>query len=808
MERYICIHGHFYQPPRENPWLEEVELQDSAYPYHDWNDRITAECYAPNAASRILDSRGRIIDIVSNYSRISFNFGPTLLSWMERRRPEVHEAIVEADRQSRERFSGHGSALAQVYNHMIMPLANKRDKTTQVLWGIRDFQKRFGRDPEGMWLSETAADVETLEVLAEAGIKFTLLAPRQAKRVRPRGSEDWVDVGHGSVDPTRPYLCILPSGREITLFFYDGPISQKLAFEGLLASGENFAKALLSGFSEGRDWPQIMHIATDGESYGHHHKRGDMALAFCIHYIESNNLAKITNYGEYLERHPPTHAAEIHDNSSWSCVHGIERWKSHCGCNSGGNPGWNQEWRKPLREALDGVRDALVPLHEKETAGLLKDPWEARNGYIQIILDRSEENLNRFLSTHAARELGKGEREKVLKFLEAQRHAMLMYTSCGWFFDEISGIETVQILQYASRAMQLCLESGFNGLEERFMATLESAASNIPSLKNGAKVFEEYVRPCRLDLLRVAAHYAVSSLFEDYAETTNLNGYYVESHVRELTEAGIQKMVMGRALIRSQITLEEMEFSFAVLHLGDHNLNGGVRRFLGEELFSQMIGEITEAFARSDIPEVFRLIDKHFEAHNYSLWHLFKEEQRKVLNLMLSATLEDAEVSHRRLYERHYPMMNVLKEMNIPIPKALSTSVEFTLNRDLQNSVEGKEFDPERFQRLMAEVSKWPVELDKTTLAFVAEKKIKSLLEGFYKEPGQAPGLEGITEEVRLLTGLSLNLDIWEAQNLYFLIAREHRPAWEEGAGRKEPEAMKCLKYFSELGQCLQVKGP
>ncbi|HYE72224.1 MAG TPA: glycoside hydrolase, partial [Blastocatellia bacterium] len=322
MNRYVCIHGHFYQPPRENPWLEAIELQDSAYPYHDWNERITGECYAPNAASRLLDGEDRITEIVNNYARISFNFGPTLLTWMEKHAPETYQALLEADRESRKLFSGHGSAIAQVYNHIIMPLANERDKITQIIWGMRDFTARFGRQPEGMWLAETAVDIPTLELLAAHGIKFTILAARQAGRVRPVNSEHWVDVSNGRVDPKMPYLCRLPSGSTISLFLYDGPISQSIAFEGLLMNGEILANRLLGAFTE-QTQSQLVHIATDGETYGHHHRYGDMALAYCLRFLESHGLAKITIYGEYLEKFPPTHEVEILENTSWSCAHGI-----------------------------------------------------------------------------------------------------------------------------------------------------------------------------------------------------------------------------------------------------------------------------------------------------------------------------------------------------------------------------------------------------------------------------------------------------------------------------------------------------
>jgi alpha-amylase/alpha-mannosidase (GH57 family) len=469
MDRYVCIHGHFYQPPRENPWIESIELQDSAYPYHDWNERVTAECYAANAVSRILDGERRITQIVNNYARISFNFGPTLLSWMERNAPEVYAAVIDADGESQRTFSGHGSALAQPYNHIIMPLANKRDKYTQVIWGIRDFQHRFGRDPEGMWVPETAVDLETLETLAELGIRFTILAPRQAKRVKPAKGKDWQDVSNGCIDPTMPYTLHLASGRTIAVFFYDDPISRAVAFEGLLSSGEEFARRLVNAFSDQRGRPQLVHIATDGETYGHHHRYGDMALAYALDYMESRKAATVTNYGEYLEKNPPSFDVEIIENTSWSCAHGIERWRSDCGCNSGGHPGWNQAWRAPLREAFDWLRDTLAPLYEEKARRVLEDPWAARDEYIRVLLDRSPDSVELFLTVHAAKRLKESDKTEALKLLELQRHAMLMYTSCGWFFDELSGIETVQVIQYAGRAVQLAQQLFGDTIEARFL---------------------------------------------------------------------------------------------------------------------------------------------------------------------------------------------------------------------------------------------------------------------------------------------------------------------------------------------------
>ena len=362
MDHFVCVHGHFYQPPRENAWLEAVEVQDSAYPYHDWNQRVSAECYAPNASSRLLNTDGKVRDINNNYGHISFDVGPTLLSWLATEVPEAYAGVLAGDALTRERF-GHGSAMAQAYNHLILPLANRRDKRTQVLWGLEDFRHRFGRDPEGMWLPETAVDLESLDLMAEAGMRFAILSPHQANRIRPldAGDDAWQDVSGSKVDPTRAYLCLLADGRSINLFFYDGPVSQAIAFENLLANGQRLAERLLGTLSGDRDRPQLVNIATDGESYGHHFKGGDMALAYALEVIEKGDGAKVTNYAAFLDANPPKHQVEILENSSWSCIHGIERWRSDCGCNTGAHPGWNQAWRAPLREAMDWLRDELAP---------------------------------------------------------------------------------------------------------------------------------------------------------------------------------------------------------------------------------------------------------------------------------------------------------------------------------------------------------------------------------------------------------------------------------------------------------------
>jgi len=804
MNRFVCIHGHFYQPPRENPWLDEVEVQDSAYPYHDWNERVTAECYARNAAARILDNNRRIVDIVNNYSKISFNFGPTLLSWMQKKDPEIYAAILEADRLSQENFAGHGSAMAQVYNHMIMPLSNVQDKRSQVIWGIKDFEARFKRKPEGMWLGETAVDLETLDLMAEQGIKFTVLAPHQAKRIK-QGDQDmlWRDVSVAKVDPRVPYRCYLPSGRQIAIFFYDGTISMGVAFEGLLNNGEHFARRLTDNFSVTSPNAQLVHIATDGETYGHHHKFGDMALAYCLHYIESNQLAQLTNYGEFLQKFPPTQEVEIVENSSWSCVHGIERWRSDCGCSTGGQPGWNQKWRAPLRQALDWLRDSLIPLYETQMAGFSNDPWGVRNKYIDVVLDRSEPNMARFLQGLAGRVLTDDEKIKVLKLLEMQTNAMLMYTSCGWFFNEVSGIETVQILKYAARAIQLAQEVAGVNLEEGFITRMTEVISNVPELKDGANIYRTMVKPSVVNLLRVGAHYAMTSLFEKYSSQTNMYSYMVKSEQYDLKQAGRLKLAIGRAMVRSKDTWEQAYVCFAVLHLGDHNFIGGVD-YLSLEEFTKMRQLISNAFLASDIPNVIGIIKDYLKYHNYSLWHLFKEEQQKILNEVLGSTMDDIETSFRQIYDNHYPLMQIKNEISLPLPRMLMTVVEFVLNRDIILVLEQEDVDITRLKLLVEEMKRWSFKRDHANFAFLASERISALMKRFNDHPENIHLLEKIISILELLITLNLDLETWKAQNIYFSMGSKVYPDINSQA-EKDDLANRWVKLFEHLGDILQV---
>lgn len=795
MEKYICIHGHFYQPPRENAWLEVIEVQDSAHPYHDWNERISAECYGPNSASRILNEKGVIKNIINNYSRISFNFGATLLSWMQVYDRETYDAIIEADRESVKNFGGHGSAMAQVYNHIILPLANKRDKETQIIWGIRDFISRFGRLPEGMWLAETAVDIESLELLVKHGIKFTVLAPRQAKAIRKLSDTKWSDVTTESLDTRRPYTCKLPSGKSIALYFYDGQIAQGVAFDGLLYDGKKFADRLLDSFAD-RDEAQLVHIATDGETYGHHHKHGDMALAFCLDYIERNTESCLTNYAEFLAKFPPVYEAMIHENSSWSCVHGVERWRDNCGCNSGGKPNWHQRWRKPLRESLDWLRDELGLIFEREASKVLKDPWKAREDYINIILERNDDNIRKFLKEHCLRDV---EQNHVLRLMEVQRHAMLMYTSCGWFFDEISGIETTQIMQYACRAIQLVSQISETHLEEDFLKRLEEAPSNVPSLENGAQIYRKYVLPAKTNLQRVGMHYAVASIFEEDPESFPVFNYTTQNEIFIRKEAGEQKLVVGVTRVRSNVTRSQKKFAFAVIYMGQHNIIGNISLDMDADIFTAMQEQVVKAFDEGRLGDIIGLMQTYFGSEKYTIWQLFQDEKRKVFNLITRQSMNDLEESLRRIYNRDYPLVNALANNDTPIPTAYRTTFEYILNADLVRCFQTDKINIRQVERIMSELSKWKLAIEDTgRVERLAGESIFKELKRIHAEGQTIRRIERLNRLFPLLRDFKINPNLYKTQNLYFEMSVQHK--------EHNGHTAEWIKQFSLLGDNLGVK--
>jgi alpha-amylase/alpha-mannosidase (GH57 family) len=810
-KRFICIHGHFYQPPRENPWLETVETQDSAAPYHDWNERVCAECYAPNGAARIQNGKNQIMRIINNYGRLSFNFGPTLLSWLKDNAPRTHRMILDGERRSRRFYKGHSSAMAQVYNHIIMPLANHRDRVTQIRWGIADYQYHYGLPPEGMWLAETAADNETLELLAQNGIKFTVLAPYQCKRVRPLKPDTpdaqpaWVDTPDASVDTTQPYRVRFKSGLSLAVFFYNGPTSRAIAFEGLLNSGESFAARLKAGFRESTQ-TQLVHVATDGESYGHHHKHGEMALAYATKLLEQDKTVKLTNYGSFLAQFPPEFECEIVEDTSWSCIHGIERWRSNCGCN-GGRAGWNQEWRTPLRQALDELRDAIAPITEQEGAKLFRDVWAARDAYINVILDRRPESVDRFLERHQTHLLSVDERLRALQLMEMQRHAQLMYTSCGWFFDDISGIETVQVIAYAGRVLQLAdalFGESVAGLEQNFIARMTEAKSNVPKEGDGARIYNEKVRKMEVGLEQVAAHYAISSVFSNFADETDLFCYQVKRISYDIYTSGRGRLALGRAHITSAITGKQQSFSFAVLHFGDQNITAAVKSYADSdaEQFEAFSAEASEQVRKANFPEVIRQIDRYYGHVDYSLTSLFRDEQRRIVGLILDSTLSDIESSLTSIYDDHASLLHYLSQAGLPKPPALTLAAGFAINAGLRRALETDPIDIAMLHSFLHLAKSDQVPLETANLSYIADQRMKRAMVELQLSAGSIEVLDRAHTLARALNEMPFDLNLWQAQNIWYEILRSSNYAL---TALPEEERPKWDKQFSELGDCLSI---
>ncbi len=804
-ERWVCVHGHFYQPPRENPWLDAIEPQPSAAPYPDWNQRITAECYRPNASARIVDGRGQILGIIDNYARMSFDVGPTLMAWLEREAPDVHTAIVRADDASRDRFGGHGAAMAQAYNHLIMPLATRRDQVTQVRWGLRDFRHRFGRDPVGMWLPECAVSTESLEVLAAEGIAFTVLAPYQAARVRAPGAA-WHDVA--AADPGRVYRCPLPSGRSIDLFFYDGGLSRQVAFDKLLTDGAQLADRLVAG-DAGKGATVLAHIATDGETYGHHHRYGDMALAWALTSIERGDHvgARLTVYEEFRARFPATWEVEIRDETAWSCAHGIDRWREDCGCNSGGQPTWRQGWRRPLRDALDWLRDRAADVLERASRDLFVDPWAARDDYVDVLLDRSRSDA--FLDRHAGRVLDAGERVRALELMELGRHAMLMYTSCGWFFDDLAGIETVQILQYAARVCELCERLGGDSgqrVEESFVDRLAGARSNLAAAGDGRQVWRERVVSARVDLPKVVAHWATLQVLADGEPVAeDVYCYRVTPHDVLRRRTGKARLLAGVARVASDLTGEATELVFAVLHVGEHHLVGGVRTEVDPAAWMVFADQLADVFLGADLLATQRVLDRGFGGATFSLGSLFARERAAVLDRILATELRDADAVYRGLYDEHAPLMRFLVRHDLPVPDPFAIAAELVLRRRILGALERPVPSFDEVRATIAEATQVHVDLDTPAIAYAAGLALHRMIDQLAAAPDDPAPVDRLARMAEIAAAMHSPVDLWDAQNAVWRIRQDRLPAWRSRAATGDDAAARLVTAFARLAQAIRV---
>ncbi|MGH7593944.1 MAG: DUF3536 domain-containing protein [Gemmatimonadales bacterium] len=467
--RDIIIHGHFYQPPRQDPWLELVPHEPSAAPDHDWNERITAECYRPLSRAPVVDEHGRVVRVINAYAWCSYDVGPTLFRWLDAHAAAVRDAIVAGDRESRERL-GAGNAMAMPYHHVILPLLSRRDKITEIRWGIRDFRTRFGREPDGMWLPETAADDETLAVLVDERIRLTVLAPNQVSGAPAFGRAGrWRGTG----------------GRELAIFTYDGPAAHHVAFGDALEDAGRW-EANLAGYPLAADGgPNVVSLATDGETFGHHHRLGDLSLAALIDRLDHRHDTTLTNFAAILDAYPPMEDVTIVSPSSWSCPHGVDRWRRECGCRF--EPGTSQAWRVPLRDGLETLAAGINACVERLWPAAAGDVWTARDvagpdlaGAPQLPAD--------------ARRL-----------LEVERHLLAAFTSCAWFFDDLGRLEPRIVMGHAARALDLLPPADRAPLEAALLATLAQAHSNDSAKGTGAEIWYRDVRPEAQGPARLAA---------------------------------------------------------------------------------------------------------------------------------------------------------------------------------------------------------------------------------------------------------------------------------------------------------------
>lgn len=782
---HIVIHGHFYQPPRENPYLNAVERQVSADPCHDWNERIYYECYRPNTLARVLNDRGEIVGIVNNYEYLSFNIGPTLMSWLERYDMQVYQRIIEADRLSCQRLNGHGNAIAQVYNHIIMPLANERDKYTQIRWGKADFRSRFGRDPEGMWLAETAIDYPTVEALINEGIRFTILAPSQAQRCRLFTDTEWMDVSAGEIDPTRPYRCYLKDetgakdeSRYLDIFFYDGPISGDMGFDDLLSSSGNLAGRLSQAIHEDGRPTQVISAATDGETFGHHRAGTEKCLAYAFAEEFPRRGWTVTNFAHYLSLNPPTWEVELKPVTAWSCAHGVDRWQEDCGCGGGGV--WNQKWRRPLRDTLNGLRDQLIEIYQTYGQEFFNDPWTVRDEYIRVIRDRSSANLNHFLSQYQTHPLTDAERIDALRLLEMQHHALLMFTSCGWFFEEISRPEGTQILRYANRAIELAAEVTGVDLETEFIRQLALAPSNVEFFKTGAEVYHQLVKTAQISFEQIAAQYAISSLFTTYTREQQLYCYKTQQLDYQIGHIGTLTLAVGRVQLTSEITQEKRDFGFAVLHTGGWDFHCCIQPFGGLRAYNELKQQLFDVLQQASAAQILLMMVKIFGEQSYNLQDLFAEERQRIMGLLSQETLSRLDQLYTQVYRDNYGVILAFHRDHLPVPQELQVAAEVALSHRCLITLRALETESSNGQLSLNDLAALEaIALEAAQLRCpIKNQEIRDILErlilrSLYTIIQQQDltnletKVESLERLIRIGSQLQLNVSLAQAQELY-----------------------------------------
>jgi alpha-amylase/alpha-mannosidase (GH57 family) len=772
----FVLHGHFYQPPRENPWTEVVPREVSASPFHDWNQRITAESYRPNGWARILDEAGRVVAIVDNYEHLSFNVGPTLLSWLETEAPETYERILSADGRTRR-------AIAQAYGHPILPLCNDRDLRTQIRWGQADFRHRLGREPEGMWLPETAVDDRVLATLAEEGVRFTLLAPSQITAVRPLGSEGpdgWQPVDAASLDTRRAYRWRHPDRPElgVDLVVYDGDISHDVAFGGFPSQVvvDRIVQRAGDGAS-GADRGGLVAVACDGETFGHHHHFADRGVAYALSVEAGRRGVEVPRLADWLAAHPAGWEAQVR-LSAWSCAHGVGRWLEDCGCHTGGEPGWNQAWRGPLRAALDILRDAASEVFERRGRAVLRDPWAARDAYVDVVLGAVK--LDEFVGQWVIGDDPTHSQVEALTLLECQRHALLMYTSCGWFFNDLAGIETLQILRYAARCMDLLVELDEPDPLETFLDRLAEASSNRPSEGDGRMLWERRVEPARADGGRVAAHLALVELLATRdGAITELGGYLVEREIEEAVDRGGVAICAERVTLAHRRTRRRTTWAYGAVHLGGLEVFGAVRPASPDPAVDEAaVMELADATRGGErVTTLLRMVVDRFGPREFGLESALPGMGDDLLRSTATGLADRFVAAYDELRTDYHDTLVALAVTGTDLPAELRGPVELALARRLEAELADAEgaTDPAAYRAVQAvarEAREEGVQLSSPR----AGEALARALEGAADEAASAPTAESVDAAVRMVDlarELGVPVDVGVAQqHIYDALSR------------------------------------
>jgi len=758
-ERELVVHAHFYQPPRENPWTEMVAAEASAAPHHDWNERITAECYRPNGWARIVDDRGRVVAIVDNYAHLSFNVGPTLLSWLEAHEPDVLARMIEGDRIG-------GGAIAQAYNHMILPLATERDVRTQIRWGLADFRHRFGREAEGMWLPETAVNDAVLRVLADEGVRFTILAPNQAVAVRPLENllgqdEPWHDVSHGIIDGHRPYRWVDPEDptRTVDIVFYDGPISHDLAF----SLGTMTAEGLVHRVATAAPAGGLVAVATDGETFGHHHHFAERTLAYALPVAAPKEGLGVTNVARHLDDHPPTWQVRIRE-SAWSCVHGVGRWKDDCGCSTGGAPGADQRWRKPLRAALDLLRDAGIEVFERRGAKVLDDPWAARDDYVDVVL--GARTVESFAAEHVT-----GDLVEALTLLEQQRHALLMYTSCAWFFWDLAGLETVQCLRYAARALDLLAEAGEEPPTDAFLAVLAEARSNQPGEGNGHDVWARHVEPARVDVERAVAHMALVGLLEEVRPTGEVGAWEIVEDHHRIEHRGTLALTGGLIRLRHRRTQRETQHTYAAMLIGALEVIGSVRESDDDRDAADILALFHALESGERLSHLLRLLNERFGPAEFSLERALPDAAEQIVAGAAAAIEKRFDDAYERLYRFNRAELRSLVRAGLPLPPAIRLAAEEALARRLETEILAQQgsWDPKAYASALDtahEAESYGLKIDAPRARAVLEHTIDAAVQRAVE--GEPDAVAAALALRQLARSLGVGLDLSRPQELVY----------------------------------------